>query len=256
MIKILALLGCLSLAAPFASAESISPWALQHGAAKTVGLESGASAYNLRQKYADVNLWQATEVASFADVQRIFETVRDERNILDPSHQDFMRRTTWLWANDGCFIRSFHMASVIHAREALRLTQIFLFGGRMLAKPEWREGWEGGLPWNYHVTPVVRVGATVYVLDPAVDQKKPLEISEWIASFVQDVPALEGAICGPFTFGPNEECWATQPSTNPEGMPVGQWNTYFFNNEWQNVERRGFDPLQLLGDRPPWMESL
>lgn len=251
MRNILAILSVL-LFASNARAEKISPWALDTTVTEGTGLESPTSAYNLRQKYSELDFSLVRQVASFVEARRIFDLLRDHRGIFDPSRESFMRRTTWLWANDGCFVRSAYMTRLMGEREALPLTQFFVFGGDILAKPEWREGWEYGLPWTYHVAPVLRVGSAVYVLDPAVDQNAPLEISDWLSRFVQAPADMEVTVCGPHAFGPNEECWGTHPLDHPEGMAIERWNTYFFDSEWRNVTNRGFDPFRLLGDFPPW----
>ncbi len=256
MKKIILISFALCLAVPSAFADWISPLSLEneplHGAAP----DSENSPWNIKSAFDAIDFSKATEVEDLETVEALFEDVRDTRSIVDPAHADFIRRTTWLWPNDGCFVRSVHMTKTILEHDGWPVTQLFVFGGSMLAMPEWRDGYEGGLPWNYHVAPVVRVGSTVYVIDPAMDLLQPLELSVWVSRFVRNRASLTGAICSSYTFGPNADCDASQFPSEGEGMTLEQWNTYFMPAEWNNIERRSLNPTDLLGSLPPWASAV
>src|SRR3990167_5959471 len=148
-----------------------------------------------------------------------FEKIRDLRYFNDESQDNFMRRISWLYPDDGCWTRA---AAVIKdcfgrfnniASTLPRPAKIFAFGNLCANTPN-SPG--GRVSWWYHTAPVVRDAETSqsYVLDPSVNPNKPLTVEQWMADISSQSAACAYTdsyvsvfnICNGYGVGPYDNC--------------------------------------------------
>src|SRR5690606_38024642 len=89
------------------------------------------SVFNLAESVDFVVLEQAVNqiaengFSSLSDLQKAFSYVRDLRFLSD-NVNNLMRRSTWLYPDDGCFARSAMMVGQLASQ--VQLAKIFVFG--------------------------------------------------------------------------------------------------------------------------------
>ena len=99
------------------------------------------------------------------------------------------------------------------------------------------------------MAPIVRVGHEVYVLDPAIEPKRPLEVHEWLARMGADFTnPVEVAICSSHSYDPVSNC--AQGANRSADAYDDQY--HFLSEEWTRQIDLQRDPAQVLGDNPPW----
>ena len=191
-------------------------------------------------KLPDVTAWKSVGV-----MQKRFEAIRDERFITLSSSPDFPRRISWLYPKDGCFARA-----ALFNRNAFRNfipipKKIFAFGNLRVKTSNVTRGAVG---WWYHVAPIVKVGDTKYVLDPAIDPRGPLPVKEWL-SHMGKPEKIKVAICDSGTYSPGDNC---QKKTDGLELRAHQTQKHYLMLEEREIKRLGKDPRKLLGENPPW----
>lgn len=195
--------------------------------------------------YNPANLPKGTGWSSVAVMQERFEQIRDERFLTLNNDQDFLRRISWLYPQDGCYIRA-----ALFNRNAFRMfipipSTVFAFGNLRLKTNNSPRGVVG---WWFHVAPLVQVGETKYVLDPAIEPERPLTIDEWLSRMGTPV-RIKVAICGSGTNSPGGNC-----NRESDGMEL--WavraQKHFLELEEKQLIRMGRNPDAELGENPPW----
>jgi hypothetical protein len=177
----------------------------------------------------------------------LFTYIRDRREFVDQT--DFKRRITWLYPDDGCYVRSALMQALVAERTGETWNQIFLFGN-LEFKTEFSP--TGSVTWWYHVAPIVRTAKGIYVLDPAVDFGKPLLLKSWL-SFVNGNSNSMVAICNASAYSPDSYCTEEPTSHGDEALREEQ--DVFFDYEWNRLQSLGLKPEEFLGEQPPWQKS-
>ncbi len=174
---------------------------------------------------------------SFRDTK--FFKLNEEAPILE-------RRASWLYPDDGCWIRA--QAVNVYALESEFIVpkKIFIFGN-LNVKTDFSPN--QSVSWWYHVVPILRVGEQAYVIDPAIDFRAPMKLEDWILSMVEDVNEPKLSICNSFSYGPNDSCERTRVAKMEN---VQKDMILYLNFEFDRVSELGFDPLKVLGDSPIW----
>lgn len=195
--------------------------------------------------YSENNLPDVTAWKSKTVMQERFEALRDERFITLSSNPDFPRRISWLYPKDGCFAR----AALLN-RNAFRKyipipKKIFAFGNLRVKTQNVKRGAVG---WWYHVAPIVKVGRTKYVLDPAINPDKPLPVKEWLSKMGKP-EKIKVAICDTGTYSPGDNC---QKKTDGLELRAHRTQKHYLMLEEREIKRLGRDPRKLLGENPPW----
>lgn len=211
---------------------------------------------------AKSNLLNNTAIwPDFKTIQSNFEKIRDIRYFNDQRVTGFMRRISWLFPDDGCYTRASavikDLFGPIHnaASQYQRPSKIFAFGNLCVNTDNHPEGY---VSWWYHTAPVVKDAATgvVYVLDPAVEPRKPLPVEQWMAA----ISANSGAcsmrknsvskfnICNGYGATPDSKCMSNY--SEEEYQDVAQLR--FQRQERSRQEMLGRDVDKVLGDTPPW----
>lgn len=195
--------------------------------------------------YKPENLSKGVGWISVEEMQARFEQIRDARFLTMNDDPDFPRRISWLYPKDGCFARA-----ALFNRNAFRMfipipNKIFAFGNLRVKTNNSPRGVVG---WWYHVAPMVQVGETRYVLDPAIEPERPLSVEEWLTR-MGNPARIKVAICGSGTYSPSDNC-----NKESDGMELRAERTqkHYLALEERELRRMGRDPEMELGENPPW----
>lgn len=226
-----------------------------------MGLEifSSGTAYNEAKSFAEVleandfsvlPEWPGTE----SELAGYFANARDERIYKDEN--GFMRRSTWLYPEDGCHTRAAHIARSFESIPMPRPGKVFAFGiplgpplglySRFSRDPQ-KKTW-----WLFHVAAAYRVGQDVIVLDPAVDANQPLKIGTWLSKMARNPERAKVSICDTYSYDPASLCRGGTPDRERNSL---DHQKSYFSMEWVRVLRLGLEPKEILGPHPPWAQN-
>jgi len=200
--------------------------------------------------FATAVLPPATSWESEAAMLDRFKQVRDHRFINDSARPSFIRRSTWLYPDDGCFARAGLAIKNLSQWAHAIPSKVFVFGNLTVKT---QNSTYGEVSWWYHVAPLVQVNGEKYVLDPAIDPRAPLKLADWLGHMSSDPGALEVAVCGSGSYTPYDSC--VKNTDGVESMALSDQN-YFLGSEWHRLEQLRRNPEQELGDLPPWLEDV
>jgi hypothetical protein len=147
--------------------------------------------------------WSRVPTISESDLQASFEMVREEKFFTDEVARQ--RRATWLYPDDGCFVRATVADSLIAkvlqspASPAVSTAKIFAFGNpqvRTTNSPI------GTVEWWYHVAAISKVTKATsggpqdeyYVYDPAIDPQAPIPVKAWLSTGLIELRVHENAV--------------------------------------------------------------
>lgn len=175
-----------------------------------------------------------------------FKDIRDHQWLRDETHNQFLRRLTWLYPDDGCYARAAMMIQHGYSRSWPIPKKVFVFGNLLVQTPNTHDG---EISWWYHVAPIVLVKGRRYVLDPSIEPKAPLPLNEWLERMSPTPKDLEIAICESGTYVPGEDC-----DKSTDGVEAGAQadELGFLDLEWNRLLDLGRDPRRELGAHPPW----
>ena len=194
----------------------------------------------------DINSME--EWKSFQTVEEAFKKVRDTRFLSTPAKPKFLRRSTWLYPRDGCFARAGLAVKNLMDWKYPTAYKIFVFGDLTVNTENYPLG---QVTWWFHVVPAVRFGQDIYILDPAIEQQKPLLLKRWLETMTPDLAEVSVALCDAKAYSPEDTCRIAPES------PLEDWGQAdqedFLDTEWLNLQRLKRDPEKELGDFPPWL---
>lgn len=184
-------------------------------------------------------------------VNQAFQYLRDIRFLNDPQHENFVRRSSWLYPDDGCFARAELARANIENFAQKTVNKVFAFGDLTVATNNTPEG---SVTWWYHVAPMVKVGNANFVLDPAISPETPLRLEEWLARMTptESQEPLTVAVCDGETYVPNSKCRGAE---NAYERALEEQEKYL-DLEWQRQLEMGRRPELVLGSYPPWVEDI
>ncbi len=259
----ISLLGALSGSLTFGSSAHASlsahrpshvPFELYLRAAQVTAIANGhfgerGPAVFEKKKFSEA-AWDRVPLLSAQDLQTSFEIVRDEKVFEDVlGSRKFRRRATWLYPDDGCFVRAAVAADMIQSLTSVMAAKIFAFGN-LNVKTE--NSPSGEVSWWYHVAAIAKVNEsgvdTFYVYDPAMQTKKPIEVTAWLKAMGS--PDAEIAICSGDAYDPDSDC--ASGHADPLRRAKSEAPTYL-QAEWYRLDSLGRDPSRELGDFPPWL---
>lgn len=180
------------------------------------------------------------------ELERSFSKIRDARYIESSQGPQFLRRNSWLYPDDGCWSRASLMKDNVTHYALPAPRKVFAFGNLRVVTSNSPAGSVG---WWYHVAPLVQTGGVPYVFDPAIEPRKPLTLLQWIERMGGDAAEIRIADCDPKTFTPSSSCESPDPEQEKSALETQK---IYLNYEWQRLVDMGRDPVQELGDRPPW----
>jgi hypothetical protein len=203
----------------------------------------------LSKKFIPENeLPKATAWTNKELLQERFEKLRDMRFLNWKRGEEFPRRLSWMFPDDGCYARA-----ALFNRNAFREfipipKKVFAFGN---LRAETDNSPRGVVTWWYHVAPIVEVDSVKYVLDPALEPNHPLELKEWL-DLMGTPEKIKVSICSSGTYTPSDNC-----SKESDGLELRaeRAQAYYLNLEWKRLERLGRQAEVELGDSPPWKKE-
>jgi hypothetical protein len=95
----------------------------------------------------------------------------------------------------------------------------------------------------------VRVANRGYVLDAAIEPRRPLTVEEWTQRVTTNIDGLTGAVCDYAAFQPDSPCFGGSDWATGTAIATQQST---FADEWDLQLALGRDPQHSLGDSPPW----
>lgn len=181
---------------------------------------------------------------SFDLALKAFYKLRDERFLQDSKHR-IMRRSSWLFPDDGCFARAALAVQNLQKWQLTVPSKLFVFGNLTL-KTAYSP--TGHVDWWYHVVPAVRVGQQVLIFDPSINPKQPMRIQDWLFSMSQNIESLTLSVCHPSSYAPSAPCLAASHSSDD----ALDDQMLYLDYEWNRMIELKMDPVRFLGDFPPW----
>lgn len=172
-----------------------------------------------------------------------FARVRDARTLVD--RNEFFRRPTWLYPDDGCYSRAELMSIRFENQKAPAPAKVFIFGNLLVKTPNTQNG---TVEWWYHVVVAYKHQGTIFVIDPSVDPRKIMTLQA-LAQTLGNPPNLEVAVCGAHTYGPTDPC--ERVKGDPKAQAIEDQKG-LFELEWTRLRHLGRNPYKELGDYPPW----
>lgn len=152
--------------------------------------------------YNEETLPKATTWASKEMMQSRFEGLRDEKFLIWAKEPDMLRRSSWLYPDDGCFARAALAMRNMFKGYAPLAKKVFVFGN---LRVKTRNSPKGIVGWWFHVAPIVEVKNVKYVLDPAINPLAPLTLKEWLQAMGKP-EKMKVAICASGAYSPSDNC--------------------------------------------------
>ena len=203
------------------------------------------SVKNMATSLEDLDLSSVPEWTS-EQLEEGFVLVRDKRFLEDPSRAG-LRRSSWLYPDDGCFARSDLMVRNLSLEQLPNLKKIFVFGPLEQPTPNHPQG---VVYWWYHTAPIMKVDGNIYIFDPATGPSGPQLFTEWVEQMAQPFATLEFALCSPSAYGPMSQCLLGAPLSDQRAQTD---QLLLLDLEWSRLESLSRDPAAELGDSPPWL---
>lgn len=219
---------------------SFQEMALHHEVFSRYSGHDRETVYMARKSFRETD-WSGVPEIAAPDLERLFQNVRDKRLLTDGKGR--ARRLTWLFPDNGCFARAEMMNDEAGRLGFVKPAKIFVFGN-LQVRTDFHP--DGLVTWWYHVAPVVRVGADVFVLDPSMDSYRPLPVGEWVRRMDS---AVDVSICSPHSYDPDSLC---DFKAGSQAHRAVQDESYFLIEEWNRILDLGRNPDYDLGDYPPW----
>lgn len=211
-------------------------------------------------------LLTTTAWPNYKTIKENFEKLRDIRYFADMKKDNFSRRISWLYPDDGCWTRASAVINHLFGaannavNQFVRPSKVFAFGNLCANTPNNKKG---RVTWWYHTAPIVRDAETnqVYVLDPSINPQQPMTIESWMAAISSSAGACETAyaprveqfnICTGYGSSPGDVCNGGTANFVSEAEDA-LLQSYYQNYERDRQVELGRDADTVLGDQAPWM---
>lgn len=195
----------------------------------------------------EIDLRWIPEYKSESEVNEAFTRIRDLRFLEGSRDKDFLRRISWLYPRDGCWVRAEVAVRTLEQEwKYPRPGKLFVFGNLQVKNPYLRRG---AIRWWYHTAPAVRVGQEIFLLDPSLNLHAPSRLDDWLSYMSPHVSALQVAVCHPHSTVPRQACEPKKEAAEKHVFDTQKW---YLDKEWQNLIWLRRDPKKELGDSPPW----
>jgi hypothetical protein len=208
--------------------------------------QTPTSAYDLAVPIGSLNQTSLPKWDSMEDVVDAFEMLRDVRFLSSTMKRKFLRRDSWLYPDDGCYARAALARKNLLNWNFPETKKLFVFGNLAV---QTNNSPDGSVSWWYHVVPVVAVGDQAYVLDPAIEPKRPLTLVEWTERMGGQKSDIKLSICDGGAYTPMNNCLSPE-KTADESALIDQVS--FLDQEWERLLELKRVPEKELGDAPPW----
>ncbi len=206
-----------------------------------------AAYFNLHSVHSnavDIELLDSSHLidyTSLEDINAEFLYLRNSQFLRDSAHPELARRITWFYPDDGCYTR----AEVMREQSHIAFQKIFVFGSLSSTTPYHPTG---EVHWWYHVAPIFSLNQRAMVFDPSVNLNAPIDLTSWLEKIIGDGEST-AAICDAGAYGPYSICYG-QGFAETTRVQADIQN--LLNLEWSRQEELNNEPLDSLGDSPPW----
>jgi hypothetical protein len=206
------------------------------------------SAYGLANAWSTID---TTTAAKESKIDVLFNYIRDQRELTESTDPGFLRRVSWLYPIDGCWIRAAIVGHWAEREKFSTPSRLFIFGNLNVSTTN---APSGSVSWWYHVAPALRDSSgTLLVLDPAINPDKPMEAEDWIKTMVPAVSDATLSLCSRYTYEPYDNCDSTSSSTDSNAeIDIES----YLRRERQNLISMHRDADEELGDNPPWIKPV
>lgn len=205
------------------------------------------SVYDSRVAPASAN-FSSVPAWSDADIKSQFRGNRDIRFLFASTDPNFIRRSSWLYPDDGCFARAELVADLAGDNGKPKPYKLFSFGNLQVSTNNHPSG---HVTWAWHVVPVVKSASsgTIYVLDPAIEPTHPLEWHDWLLRQVTSLSLVQVTVADPNAYNPGSPVTG---GTNQRTTAISDLQGAYLLAEWDRQLDLFRDPTLVLGDYPPW----
>jgi hypothetical protein len=194
----------------------------------------------------EVDLNQIPQLNDYVELESTFRHIRDIRFLKDPELPGIQRRSSWLFPDDGCYARASLAIQNVQNHSSITPLKIFAYGN-LVAKTA--NTFEGSVTWWYHVAPIIGAQGNYYVLDPALEPKRPLLLKEWALRLGQS-QYISFNVCQPQTYLPYSSC-ENPPTDEDENALADQLG--FLPLERERILELDRNADEELGEHPPWV---
>ena len=201
-----------------------------------------------RKKVEDLDLSVLPEWEDVEFVSEKFEYVRDLKFLKTEEQPNLMRRSSWLYPDNGCYARASLMIENLSKAKVELPWKVFIFGNLKVKTENHPRGY---VKWWYHVVPIIKVGSEAYILDPAIDHHEPLTLEEWALRQVKELDSATFSICHASAYTPSSTCLGS--SKMDLELALEDQNDYLAT-EWIRQLNLDRDPYIVLGENPPWLK--
>lgn len=210
---------------------------------------------NIATSFELLNYNKVTKYKSYKEIEEAFFKIRDDRFLDDPDKAFFKRRISWLYPDDGCYIRAENVNTRLLRWGYPMGAKVFIFGNLNVETSYGKPFIENNsctisdVSWWYHVAVIVSDGTDNYVMDPSLDAFRPLKLQDWILKMVPKTEDAELSICSSFTYSPYSGCDTLISETLLFQISLQKT---FLSYERDRMEELNRYPDIELGAFPPW----
>ena len=190
---------------------------------------------------------KATEWENEAVMTDHFNQFRDYRFMTVPSRPNFLRRSSWMYPDDGCFARAALAVRNLVQWSIRAPKKVFAFGDLRVKSVN---ALDGEVTWWYHVAPLVETAGRKYVLDPAIEPSGPIPLEDWLARMSDNPSSIEVSVCESGAYTPSDDCRKSTDGIESGALRDQVW---YLEREWHRLEELKRKPHEELGEYPPWL---
>jgi len=206
------------------------------------------SVINAGKKFEDLDFSQLAEFGSLKTFTEAFEEARDHQFLTSEERPEILRRSTWLYPDDGCFARADLIVRNLPLWNTSKVHKIFVFGELAVSTENSKSG---EVYWWFHIVPIAKVGGVNMVMDPSVDPSAPMTLEDWADAISSDVSSLKFSLCSAGSYIPYSRCDSASVGSRERAMAD---QSKFLEPEWTRLVALGRDPEAELGESPPWLQ--
>lgn len=195
----------------------------------------------VRVRYHQLDLSIVPEYGSPEELKEAFEFIRDTKFL---TYKGIERKIPWLFVKEFCHVRAQHAINELEAAGYIKPQKIFLHGILNIENKYFKLK-EGEMIWQ-HIAPIVKLENEHYVLDPAINNQRPLTLHEWISSMTTDYEKIMVAVCSGDTYIQSSSCYNPDPNDIKVQKQFAIDTEWALRFEWNVIKNKGDDPVEIL----------
>lgn len=210
----------------------------------------GTTAYAARGPLNNERVARIPEVRNLESIFGLFRQLRDDRFLFQSGRPNFPRRISWMYPDDGCFVRAELSRKKLVEYGGPTPVKLFVFGD---LKAKTKNHPRGIVYWWFHVVTAYRFQGKVFVIDPSLQPNRPILVQDWANRMGGTISNFKFSVCDSKAFGPYSACYGSQGKSHRSTIKI---QNDYLRYEWNRAQSMGRDPNKVLGDRPPWKSNL